>query len=351
MLRITAAKISLIFGSLIVCFLFVEICYRTFDPYPYFGYEEINRTEHGNLSEFDQTLGWKGVPEGRAEFITKNNRIWLKNNSEGFRDIEHSDPNDNRSAIVFLGDSFTWGYEVTFDEMFVSLLRSKISEYKLFNLSHRGYGNDQELITFKKWQYDKPLKWVILMFSENDVKDNNSSFRYDKSKPFYNLIDNELVLSGIPVPKHQKWSDSDRMKFKDESRYLLLYSHFFHDVMYRYPLLRFSFNSNRIWQEPADMFGLELTGRILLDLKHTVEEKNAELLICFIPSKNEIENDSFSYQTKIASLCNKMKIKHFNLAPYFSSIWRRTYYRHGGHWNSHGHMVAANAIFNYLENQ
>ncbi len=166
--------------------------------------------------------GGKEGSDGQAKFVTKNNEIWLKNNSKGFRDIEHSDINDNRKAIVFLGDSFTWGYEVAFDEMFVNLLRSKISEYQLFNLSHRGYGTDQELLTFNNWKYEKPVKWVILMFCENDVKDNGSSFRYDRSKPFFKLVDNELALTGIPVPKHENWSSSNRINPSMKSTVLVI---------------------------------------------------------------------------------------------------------------------------------
>ncbi len=59
-LEIHSKKIALTLGSLILCFLLIESYYRIFDPYPYFSYAEINRTEHGNLSEYDQTLGWKG---------------------------------------------------------------------------------------------------------------------------------------------------------------------------------------------------------------------------------------------------------------------------------------------------
>ena len=64
----------------------VELGYRILNPYPYFSDEEITKTEHGNLSEYDSLLGWKGVPSGKP-------------------------------AIVFPEDSFGWGYEVEFDEI------------------------------------------------------------------------------------------------------------------------------------------------------------------------------------------------------------------------------------------
>jgi hypothetical protein len=64
-------------ASLIFCFFAIEIGYRLLDPFPYFSQPEINRTEHGNLSMYDATLGWKGVPSGKAQFVTANNSAGL----------------------------------------------------------------------------------------------------------------------------------------------------------------------------------------------------------------------------------------------------------------------------------
>ena len=95
------------FLSLGLCFLVIELAYRFFDPFPYFSPQEINATNHGNLSQYDPDLGWSGVPDGEAVFVTKNNRTHLKHNSQGFRDIEHPE-NSGKAAIVFLGDSFAF---------------------------------------------------------------------------------------------------------------------------------------------------------------------------------------------------------------------------------------------------
>ena len=72
-----AQNLALLFGSLFLCFLTIEVGYRVIDPFPYFPEEEINLTQHGNLSQYDPLLGWKGVPDGTSEFTTVNNSIWL----------------------------------------------------------------------------------------------------------------------------------------------------------------------------------------------------------------------------------------------------------------------------------
>ena len=82
--------------------------YRVLDPFPFFSRNDTNHAEYGNLTTYDQTLGWKGV-SGKAEFITENNRVWLTHNGDGYRDIDHKDSRDKKPAIVFLGDSFHMG--------------------------------------------------------------------------------------------------------------------------------------------------------------------------------------------------------------------------------------------------
>lgn len=354
-LRPKAQQLVLLFWFLLVCSFVIEMGYRILDPFPFFSKNEINSTEHGNLTEYDQTLGWKGVPSGKAEFITKNNKVWLQHNRDGFRDVEHDDFSDKKPSIVFLGDSFTWGYEVEFDEMFVNRQRDLLPNYTIFNLAHRGYGTDLELLTFKHWHYDGPLQWVVLMFSENDANDNNARFRNRKPKPMYQLVENELVLTGVPVPKLDVWMDSRRVErtpvsWRTKLKRVLLHSHFLHDIYFRYGLIRSSKKGNRRRRANTAGADLSLTSRILQKLKDEVEGRGAKLVVIFIPSKREIQqlDDSTPYQIKIADLCQKLGIEHLDLAPNFKMTWYRAYYRMGMHWNSHGHQVAADVIYNYL---
>jgi hypothetical protein len=67
-LRPIVQNITLLFGSLIFSLIVVEIGFRVLDPTPFFSDFEINNTEHGNLSVYDDALGWEGVPnEGLPE--------------------------------------------------------------------------------------------------------------------------------------------------------------------------------------------------------------------------------------------------------------------------------------------
>ena len=281
-------------SSLLVCFAILEVGYRTLDPFPFFRVDEINHTEHGNLTTYDETLGWKGVPGGMTEFVTKNNKVRLVHNRQGFRDIEHDEFSRTKPAIVFLGDSFTWGYEVGFDEMFVNRLRERLSGHTLVNLSHRGYGTDQSLLTFRRWRYEGPVEMVVLMFSENDVGDNNANLRNGKPKPMYQLVADKLVLTGIPVPKVDAWSDSEHtelrpVSWKQELKNRLFHSHFLHDIYFRYTVIRWRREYSLKRETNIRERDLLLTSRILRALKNEVQKRRSRLVVGFIPSQKEVE--------------------------------------------------------------
>lgn len=354
-------NITLLFGSLIFSFIVIELGFRALDPTPFFSDSEINNTEHGNLSMHDDTLGWKGVPNAKTEFVTRNNRVRLAHNRHGFRDIEHDDLSDAKPAIVFLGDSFTWGYEVEFDEMFVNQLRERFPAYQIFNLAHRGYGTDQEFLTFRQWGDKRALALLVLMFSENDVGDNNSSFNYGKPKPEYQLHDDKLILTGVPVPRDESWmvapdrevsADSGKASVKD----WIYHSHFINNMRIRYKLFR---ERRRLEATQDNTQGQKsepdytLTSRIIEELRNEIARRGSRLIVVFIPSEGEIEglDDALPYQIAIAGLCDTLGIEHFDLAPALKKAFSRTYYRQGMHWNAHGHEVVAEALYGYLEEE
>lgn len=347
-------NITLVCGSLLLCFLAIEAGFRILDPFPYFSSAQINQTEHGNLFAYDETLGWKGAASQGTELVTLNSRTWIAHNSEGFRDIEHRDA-ARRPAIVFLGDSFTWGYEVEFDEMFVNRLRDRLPGCDVFNLAHRGYGTDQALLTFRAWAKKHPLdlKLVVLMFCENDVADNSAKVRNDKPKPKFELAGNQLVLTGVPVPMVGQWTQpppaEERSGLKEAVKNIALRSHALHYIQFKIWLLRHREENE---STAARMAGdgaadLNLTGSILEELKREVEARDARFVVCCIPSKIEIEklSDAAPYQAAIVEMCRRRDIACVDLAPGFTHTRRRTYFRQGMHWNARGHRLAADALY------
>jgi lysophospholipase L1-like esterase len=356
LVRRVANNAALAVVSLLLCLLAVEAGYRIFDPFPYISQNESTHTEFGNLSEYDQLLGWRGVPSAQAEFITSNSRTWLKNNQQGFRDIEHPEAGSGKPAMVFLGDSFTWGYEVSFEEMFVNRLRARLPQFEIYNLSHRGYGTDQELLTFKSWKHPGQVSRVILMMSENDVEDNNSDYGSGKPKPAFRLINGQLALTGTPVPALESWTappPAEKFAETRKTKFIefFLRSHLIHDVAYRILLHRQAIEEHEPPSHLPAGNELTVTFHILQELKKETAARKAELIVFFIPSKREIEHfeNSAPYQIALAELCSRLAITYYDLAPEFKKVRLRSYYRQGMHWNPHGNKVAADAIYRRLQ--
>ncbi len=345
-----AQRAALLAGSVLVTFLLIEGGYRLLDPFPYVDPSEINATERGNLTRYDRMLGWRGVPSASEELITENSRVLLSHNSLGFRDVEH--PEDaGRPAIVFLGDSYTWGFEVSFDEMFVNRIRPRLPEKTIVNLSHRGYGTDQSLLTFRAWEWEGPIDRVVLMFSDNDMEDNASNMRYRKPKPMFRLHDGTLELTGVPVPEMQGWEDRGEAAAPASATPggggLLSRSHFLRDLLFRYWLWR---HPERPYRARVAPEGLAVTEAILAELAREVRERGGELVVCLIPTQAEIDglDTTRPYQAEIETMCRRLGIASLDLAPAFKRAWLRTYYRVGGHWNARGHRVAEETIADLL---
>ncbi|MFI5322056.1 MAG: hypothetical protein ACHQ6U_00670 [Thermodesulfobacteriota bacterium] len=302
-------------------------------------------------------LGWSGTPGSKFWDTDGHNSVLYVNNSMGFRDIEH-EPLSNKPAIVFLGGSYPAGAYVKFDEIFVELLRHKLTNYELYNNSFDCYGPDQDLLSFKNWQdqYKGRIKLVILMVSDEDVRRDNVSFVCGMPKPKFEIVRNKLVPTGVPVPMSSIWqrkeSDQQLTKmriWKNSIKTLLFNSYFLHAIYDRYAYFR-NFRQEYHVQTEED---LTITSKILEELKKTVEAREAKLVIFFIPSEVNVENlfDSKPYQEKIKPICVKLGITCIDLLPDFKKSTRRTYnHLYGGHWNPYGHKVAAEAIYNFLIN-
>jgi hypothetical protein len=69
---------------------------------------------------FDPELGWSAAPHAGSQSTTANRTIWSQHNGLGLRERELSDIASDR--ILFLGDSFTWGFDADVNERFTDLL-------------------------------------------------------------------------------------------------------------------------------------------------------------------------------------------------------------------------------------
>ena len=159
----------------------------------------LPETERSLTYRYDEQLGWFPKEHSTATFDLTTT-IDINHNSRGFRDDEHEP--DHRSSVVFLGDSFTWGYDVQAEDRFTNVLKDSFPELNLFNMGVSGYGNDQELLLLRdQINFYKPELIILVFCADNDRLDNSMNIRYvNYYKPYFEQHKSTLLLKGQPVP-------------------------------------------------------------------------------------------------------------------------------------------------------
>ena len=148
---------------------------------------------------YHRTRGWALKPN--VHDMPAFGSRTVNSNSKGLRgNAEHAyEKPAGRTRIVVLGDSFTFGEEVSDDETYSSYLQQALPGTEVLNLGVHGYGHDQMLIYLREEGMRYHPDIVLVGFVGADMTRNLLQFR-DFAKPRFFLADHGLVLSDSPVP-------------------------------------------------------------------------------------------------------------------------------------------------------
>jgi lysophospholipase L1-like esterase len=153
------------------------------------------------LFRHDAELGWAPIANASATF-TGIRTVSVRNNSLGLRDVEPAGA--RKPTVLFLGDSFVWGYDVEADERFTELLRRELPAVRIVNAGVPGYGTDQEyLLLARIWDAVRPDVVVLMFCTGNDRPDNSANMRNGGYyKPYLaRTSDGAWHFAGQPVPR------------------------------------------------------------------------------------------------------------------------------------------------------
>ena len=282
---------------------------------------------------YDPSTGWRSKPNLRDVRVF-DNKI-LNTNSKGFRgkkDFPYTKDKD-RLRILILGDSFTFGDEVSDDETYSYFLQQMLPHTEVINMGVHGYGHDQMLIILRELGVKYEPDIVILGFLPLDMRRNLLHFR-DFAKPRFVLEKGELTLTGVPVPHPEdilRW-DWVRPRIVDV----------------------FSLMRHRV----KTVLGLRakeiehITTAILKEMIKVIESVPAIPVLAYLPRAREIASDiamtpGEAYMFSMCQLNDKAKC--FSTRPHFAE--KRTKgaaFKSTGHWEPAGHHAVAEAIKNYL---
>jgi len=148
----------------------------------------------------------------------------LNSNARGLRgrtDYSYDKPAARRRVVV-LGDSWTFGEQVSDDETYAAQLSRVLRDIEVLNFGVHGYGHDQMLIYLQEEALNYHPDLVIVGFEHFDIYRNLLSFR-DFAKPRYVLDGTRLVLTHSPVPSPESVLRSEPYRVKLLDGAALLY--------------------------------------------------------------------------------------------------------------------------------
>ena len=243
-----------------------------------------------------------------------------------------------------LGDSFTYGVGVDFDDTYLSLLEKKLNTrgkgHKHIRIIKAGIPRHfplTERLLFEKYSAIFEPKLIIIGFLPNDI------------------IDTYYGLNVISVDKKGYLVSSESRTLGSYGIYIYRYCHIFR-ILWRYYLTNFAQNQkkpgfNQIFKENG-MYEKEWQ-KVESEYKKIIKISNktgSKTIIMLIPQKG-IHNDNYSY------IANRLSEFGSQNGAYFhdtrpdlikASKNKILYYEKDGHCTPDGYRVIANSIYRFL---
>lgn len=200
-------RIAVVAASVVVALLIFELFLRVIGfTYPVF-YQP------------DEVRGYSLRPDMEGLY-TKEGRAFVRINSDGLRDREHSKqkpPGTFRIAVV--GDSYAEAFQVEQEKAFWSVLERELQgcpafvgrRVEVINFGVSGYGTAQELLTLraKVWDYS-PDVVLLAVTTNNDVLDNSRALKLTDEIPYF-------VLDGDALKLDNSFRDAAAFRLRDSA--------------------------------------------------------------------------------------------------------------------------------------
>jgi hypothetical protein len=285
--------------------IWVRIVYKSRLP--------VHQDERNLTYRYDSILGWFPRENSKKSY-TGSRPIDIAHNSRGFRDDEHII--GTKPRMIFLGDSFVWGYDVNKSERFTEKLRLVLPDWSIYNLGVSGYGTDQEYLLLQQhYDFYMPNIVFLLFCTSNDEIDNSYNRRYrGYYKPYFVMNGIHLELRGTPVPKSENYFFVD------------------HSILAQSYLVRLLVKSSFKFTNPLYLKLDNPTQKLLEHLHEFVEKRGAQLIVGLQEHSPELE--IFLTDSKI---------------PYVNLSNPHTYPRYGRHWTPEGHTFVTEKIYGILK--
>jgi hypothetical protein len=283
------------------------------------------------FDEFHPTRGWstrRSIHDLPAwGTLVNTNARGLR----GKRDYAYA-PDPATQRVVVLGDSFTFGEEVSDGQTYPYLLEKQLDGMEVLNLGVHGYGHDQMLLYLQEEGLRYSPDVVALGFVVGDVFRNLLTFR-DFAKPRFILESGTLVLTNSPVPSPQEVLARELFQVKS----LDLVSIAVSDVA-----------------RGSQIRSAEIIARAILNEIVQLSRRSSALnVLVYLPTGRETLQDldrSWPGEEFFFRVCDELGVACLSLRSQFlrdAQEWKS--FDPEGHWTAEIHRSAARAIGPFLK--
>ncbi len=338
---------------LLITLVLLEVVLRLFNTLP------VHRNPLSGFHSPDPTLGWIGTPNYRGRFNGHDFDVIVEHNELGLRRSAQDRPaaNSDAETIVFLGDSFTWGWGVENDEVFTEQLQNKMGKTaKIYNFGVNAYGTAQELLIFDKYARLTQPDTVVVMFFSNDLNDNADD--KEGRRPWFERVDGNLI------PRNQPVENPSVSAFKllgQKSVALAVIKYAFHQISDAMAPEAGNKPAPESSQASYAEEKWQLMNALLLKLQSRCAESTpaCELRVAYIPWREEVidfaAQGSSATAKRVGDISAAAGIPFLDLTPGLYEAWQASsdkgqyatpiYLPVNGHWGPAGHAAAARLIF------
>jgi len=281
---------------------------------------------------YSAMLGW-AVRPGIHDAIVFGNKS-LNTNSKGIRgNLEYDYKRQpGRLRIMTLGDSFTFGDEISDDETYSTDLAAILPNTEVLNLGVSGYGHDQMLLYLQEEGIKYRPDVVILGYVSLDADRNLRSFNAF-AKPKFELSHGQLRLTGVPVPTAAEVLAREPYQLKCLDLAVMLRE-----------TVRVILGNKKSAHE--------ISSAIFDELVKTVRNNGAVPVFVYMPVLHQIIDPREGLTTDeefLDSYCQRRGVACLFLRPYFrEQIKKGATFNVEIHWDPQAHRLAAQAMRDFL---
>lgn len=203
-LRGVAIGAGLVAASVSVCLLAAELLWRaSADDVAVFRFrnyaeQKLSLFQSRYPSAYDPQLGWIADPG----YSGLEDNIWRQPVSIDPRGFRFHGPEPEGELVIAAGDSFTFGDEVADHETYPAHLQKRLQR-PVINAGVFGYGFDQTYLRARRLLTKYEARALVVQAVVDDLNRMQMSQRNGVGKPYYDLVDREVVLKNVPAPPYR----------------------------------------------------------------------------------------------------------------------------------------------------